>query len=44
MSGFNYSAPYWMGEFGVGNLDTDDSYDNWLKMLRFLEVFSSIVS
>ena len=36
--GFNYSAPYWMGEFGVGNIDTDDDYGNWLKMIRFLEV------
>ena len=27
-----------MGEFGVGNIDTDDDYGNWLKMIRFLEV------
>ena len=29
--GFNYSAPYWMGEFGTG----DDS-ENWGKIGKYL--------
>jgi len=30
-AGHNYSAPYWMGEFGCGG----DS-ENWEKIVRFL--------
>ena len=36
--GYNYSAPYWMGEFGAGSTDDEHYNENWLKMLRFLEV------
>jgi len=31
-AGFNYSAPYWMGEFGTGG--TDD--EKWQKIVTFL--------
>ena len=31
-AGHNYSAPFWMGEFG-----TNTDSDNWRKMVRFLK-------
>ena len=32
-AGYQFSAPYWLGEFGVGRSDTE----NWQKLLRLLE-------
>ena len=31
--GYQYSAPYWMGEFGTGTKD----HENWQKIIRLLE-------
>ena len=31
-AGHEYSAPFWMGEFGTGS-----DNDNWLKIVRFIK-------
>ena len=33
-AGHNYSAPFWMGEFG-----TNSNSESWQKMVRFLKEY-----
>ena len=36
-AGYQFSAPYWMGEFGTAcDLDTEGE-ENWQKLMRLLE-------
>ena len=33
-TGYNYSAPYWMGEFGTGTSPDNEKWDNIVQFLR----------
>ena len=37
LKGHDYSAPYWMGEFGTG-----DNGDKWQYIIQFLKVNSAV--